>query len=829
MKKRSVIVFSFLFLSLFLSLILSLNGVYAAACVLGQTSTTRVGGWPLAIAIDGSGNSWIANSGSSTVTKVSGSGSVLGTYSVGKYPYSIAIDSSSNVWVANGGGANSISVGGVPTSAAVDSSGNVWVTNSGSNTVTKLSPSGSVLGTYSSGGSAPFSVAVDSSGNVWVVNSGKVVKLSSSGSILGTYSVSTSSNIGSKDIAIDSSGNIWVLGSNGNVTKLSPSGSVLGTYNAGANGPLSITTDSSGNIWVVGSSIAKLSSSGSELCTNTNLSYNGNDIAVDSNGNAWVTSWINSHVTKLSSSCSYLGQYSFNGTPIAVTVDKNNNIWMGNYFGTTVTELSNSGSPLATYAVGKNPSSVVIDPSGNLWTANAGDNTTTKLGNSNCFITYTCTDTDGGLNYTTPGTVTSNNGASGTDYCINSTTLNEFYCSGTAGAKVSYSCSGVGSGYLCSNGTSGGACVLPSFYFGNSKTYLPVSYLGKGTTLPLDLDTIAQSYPYGGTFTIYERNYIKSFFGGYSETTPYKIGTFSGVTSDVNGDGFIDTKGGTWTIDNSTLHNSQVQPDPSKGYEFYYTFTNGGYSYNTGGNPVTMLVLNYSLGTCSDGIKDNGELGVDCGPVCGNTCPINQTQCASVNFCRDYNSTNLGTNTDLAGACNSDLCHVASSSWPNGQPISGATPYCQWNSSSNSCGFGYYYTYGNGTNGYTYIAGNCNTQYKPTNDTCSDGFLYQSWTASWVWNSTDNYSSLAACEATGCSASDCIVDGSIYRCDPNHVSSTCQSGSATIPCPAQVQLNFFDWRNLIVAVILIFVLYVIFEVNRKKVKRSVKGKSHKRG
>ena len=94
------------------------------------------------------------------------SGKTVGTYAVGTNPQGIAIDSSGNVWVANNGSGNgsgsnvtelnsfgatvgTYAAGAGPNGIAIDSSGNVWVTNSGSNTVTVIKPAkGPVIGPH---------------------------------------------------------------------------------------------------------------------------------------------------------------------------------------------------------------------------------------------------------------------------------------------------------------------------------------------------------------------------------------------------------------------------------------------------------------------------------------------------------------------------------------------------------------------------------------------------------------------------------------------------------------------------------------------------------
>ncbi len=93
----------------------------------------------------------------------------------------------------------------------------------------------------------------------------------------------------------------------------------------------------------------------------------------------------------------------------------------------------------------------------------------------------TCTDTDGGANYYLRGTANDSQGDSGTDYCISSATIKEYYCSDGLVTELNYNCL---LGYSCSNGaclsqnntctdTDGGlndhiyGCTTVS-YFGNS-------------------------------------------------------------------------------------------------------------------------------------------------------------------------------------------------------------------------------------------------------------------------------------------------------------------------------------------------------------------------
>ncbi len=280
--------------------------VYAIAGAYFYT----VGTYPAGIAIDSSGNAWVANWGSNSVTELSSTGITIGTYTVGSNPPGIAIDSSGNAWVANWG-SNSVTelsstgiaigtyaVGSNPFGIAINSSGNVWVANNGSNSVTELSSTGIAIGTYAIG-SNPFGIAINSSGNVWVANNGSnnVTELSSTGIIIGTYAVGS----GSMGIAIDSSGNVWVAnyGSN-NVTELSSTGITIGTYAVGY-GPMGIAIDSSGNVWVANNgsnNVTELSSTGITIETYT-VGTNPMGIAIDNSGNIWVANNGSNNVTEL--------------------------------------------------------------------------------------------------------------------------------------------------------------------------------------------------------------------------------------------------------------------------------------------------------------------------------------------------------------------------------------------------------------------------------------------------------------------------------------------------------------------------------------------------
>lgn len=292
-------------------------------------------------------------------------------------PNGVALDGTGNVWVANNGATGGGSVTEVPAATpsqpvvfadtstdtpfdgpvglAADASGNVWVANNGGSPgwVTEIPASGArtpVVYANSSVYGQPYDVAVDGSGNVWVSdNANAVIELPANhaGNPI-SYSCSGCFNV-PEGIAIDGSGNVWVAnsgGTSGSVHEIPavPAGATTLSGSAyGFDAPSGVAVDGSGNVWVTNEAANSLT-----------------EIPAADPGSPVVLAG---------------SAYGFNA-PVGVAVDGSGDVWVANSGGTSVTEIR-AGAPKAPLvysaaAFGFDaPTGIAVDGSGNVWVTNA--------------------------------------------------------------------------------------------------------------------------------------------------------------------------------------------------------------------------------------------------------------------------------------------------------------------------------------------------------------------------------------------------------------------------------------------------------------------------
>jgi hypothetical protein len=140
---------------------------------------------PSALAADASGNIWIANKTSNTVTELSQNGTLLS-------------------------GAGYVNHLNAPTAVAFDSLNNLWITNSGNNTLSVISgniPLAANLSPFSGGSmSSPTGIAFDSQGHGWVTNNvaaGTVTEFAPAIDLIPTFNTYTPSATGHFAVAVN--------------------------------------------------------------------------------------------------------------------------------------------------------------------------------------------------------------------------------------------------------------------------------------------------------------------------------------------------------------------------------------------------------------------------------------------------------------------------------------------------------------------------------------------------------------------------------------------------------------------------------------------------
>jgi sugar lactone lactonase YvrE len=232
---------------------------------------------PSGIAVDKSGNLYIADTGNGRVLKETLSG---GNYTQSivvsglSQPEGIAVDGSGNLYIADTGNnrvlkeilsggsytqiliANNLNQ---PEGVAVDGSDNLYIADTGNGRVWKETLSG---GNYTQSSVAslpqPLGVAVDGNGNVYISIDGGAVKETLSAGSYTLSTIQTSMTLSSPGIAVDGSGTIYIAGTNslgGQVLKETPmAGGYSETVLAGeaANGmtdPYGIAVDGNGNVY----------------------------------------------------------------------------------------------------------------------------------------------------------------------------------------------------------------------------------------------------------------------------------------------------------------------------------------------------------------------------------------------------------------------------------------------------------------------------------------------------------------------------------------------------------------------------------------------------
>ncbi len=248
-------------------------------------ATYATGAQPVTgLAINSSGAVFTVNPAANQVEETTTAGTNSFASSDVVAPYAVAVDGSGNVWVANGGGNCSatspdncavleyLSSGGTPTvftgtadsstsatfnearSIAIDNSGNVWVGSYANSEVVEIAPSTSSYTPYFLP-ARPNAIATDGSGNVWVTTQSGLYELVSGASSFTQVAATSGQDL--QGVAVDRSGNVWFADPAVNtVYEYVPGTATLNAFTnahasqAAFSNPYGVAVDGSGNVWV---------------------------------------------------------------------------------------------------------------------------------------------------------------------------------------------------------------------------------------------------------------------------------------------------------------------------------------------------------------------------------------------------------------------------------------------------------------------------------------------------------------------------------------------------------------------------------------------------
>jgi len=292
----------------------------------GPATSARIN-YPRDVAVDGSGNLYIADGPNYRVRKVTPEGLISTIAGTGTYGFS-----------GDGGPALSASIGFI-NGLTIDGAGNLWMSDTNNQRIRKITSAGiistvagnGVFGLSGDGGPAtaarlgsPWGLALDGSGNLLIADSSnnRIRRVNAEGTISTVFVTAT---YGPSDVSVEGgSGNLLVTETGSNkIYRVSPSGTIIslaagnGTFGFSGDGgqatsallrtPAGLAKDAAGNLLIADSSnnrIRKVSPAGviSTFAGNGMVGFGGDggpatsaqlntpgDVAVGPDGSVYIT------------------------------------------------------------------------------------------------------------------------------------------------------------------------------------------------------------------------------------------------------------------------------------------------------------------------------------------------------------------------------------------------------------------------------------------------------------------------------------------------------------------------------------------------------------
>ena len=400
----------------------------------GAAATAAQLNFPQDMALDGSGNLYIADRDNQRIRKVDSSGNITTVAGTGTQGFS-----------GDGAAATAAQLN-APRAMALDGSGNLYFADTGNQRIRKVDSSGNIStvaggGPLGDGGAAvaarlnfPWGVAPDGSGNLYFADNfnHRIRKVDPSGNISTVAGTGTSGFSGDGTaavaaqlhnpygVALDGSGNLYIADrDNQRIRKVDSTGNittVAGTGTSGFSGdgaaataaqlhnPYGVALDGSGNLYIAdrdNQRIRKVDSTGNiTTVAGTGTSgfsgdgaaataaqlHNPYGVALDGSGNLYIADRDNQRIRKVDSTGNITtvagtGTSGFSGdgaaavaaqlrAPWDVAPDGSGNLYIADRGNRRIRKVDSSGV-ISTVAQGVSPRGVAPDGAGNLYIANA--------------------------------------------------------------------------------------------------------------------------------------------------------------------------------------------------------------------------------------------------------------------------------------------------------------------------------------------------------------------------------------------------------------------------------------------------------------------------
>jgi len=244
--------------------------------VNANTGSAAEFAYPSGIAIDSSGNLYIADYNNNCIREITPAG-VVST------PYGSTSGAYGNT---DGTGNNALFY--KPNALVTDSANNLYVADTGNNCIRQITASTGAVSTLATGFNAPSGIAIDSSGNLYVAdtNNDVIKKVSSTGSV--SLLAGSAENAGyvnatgssarfnaPASVALDSAGNVYVADLNNDVVRMITPAGVVSLFAgqpqkagyidgistlAAFNAPSGVAVDGSNNVYVADSLVPPIGS-----------------------------------------------------------------------------------------------------------------------------------------------------------------------------------------------------------------------------------------------------------------------------------------------------------------------------------------------------------------------------------------------------------------------------------------------------------------------------------------------------------------------------------------------------------------------------------------